>query len=361
MKQTALYNKHLELNAKMVDFAGYQMPLQYSGLTPEHHNVRKALGLFDVSHMGEFILEGEHALALIQKLTSNDASKLFDGKVQYSTLTNTKGGIIDDLLVYRFNATKYMLVVNASNIEKDLSWITAQNDLGVTIKDVSNQTSLLALQGPKAVELMSSIAGFNTAEMPYYTFKEIELQGHSIILSVTGYTGAGGFEIYCANDAAPVLWELLLSKGERFNILPCGLAARDTLRLEMGFCLYGNDIDDTTSPIEAGLGWITKFTKDFTARTIIEQHKTDGVSKKLIGFELEDRGIPRKGYDLVDADGSVIGRVTSGTMSPSLSKAIGMGYVDTQVLKEKQDFYVQIRNKRIKCKGVKFPFYKADV
>src|SRR6201986_5525022 len=359
MKNTALTDKHIELGAKMVPFAGYNMPVQYAGINAEHETVRKGVGVFDVSHMGEFILKGDKALDLIQQVTSNDASKLYDGKVQYSCLPNKEGGIVDDLLVYRLDDKTYMLVVNASNIDKDWDWISKYNTMGVDMKNISDRTSLLAIQGPKAAEALQSITDIDLPSMEYYTFKKGTFSGiDNVLVSATGYTGAGGFEVYFDNDHAEHIWDAIFKAGKPFGIQPIGLGARDTLRLEMGFCLYGNDIDDTTSPLEAGLGWITKFTKDFTARPIIEKQKETGVKQKLVGFEMIDRGIPRHDYEIADADGNNIGKVTSGTQSPSLQKAIGMGYVKNEFAKEGSEIYIKIRDNKIKAKVVKPPFYK---
>ena len=314
MKNTALTDKHIQLGAKMVPFAGYNMPVQYAGINVEHETVRKGVGVFDVSHMGEFILKGEKALDLIQRVTSNDASKLYDGKVQYSCLPNEDGGIVDDLLVYRIDEKTYMLVVNASNIEKDWNWISKFNTEGVEMKDISDRTALLAVQGPKAADALQSLTDIDLGSMEYYTFKKGTFAGiDNVLLSATGYTGAGGFEIYVDNKDAEKLWNAVFEAGAAFGIKPIGLGARDTLRLEMGFCLYGNDIDDATSPLEAGLGWVTKFTKDFTNSTPLQQQKQEGTKRKLVGFEMIDRGIPRHDYEIVDADGNPIGKVTSGT------------------------------------------------
>lgn len=344
----------------MVPFAGYNMPVQYAGINAEHETVRKAVGVFDVSHMGEFILKGENALDLIQRVTSNDASKLYDGKVQYSCLPNENGGIVDDLLVYRIDEKTYMLVVNASNIDKDWDWIVKYNTRGVDMKNISDRTSLLAIQGPKAAEALQSLTDIDLVSMEYYTFKKGTFAGvDNVVISATGYTGAGGFEIYFENQYAEQIWDAIFKAGEPFGIKPIGLGARDTLRLEMGFCLYGNDIDDTTSPLEAGLGWVTKFNKDFTNSEALQQQKTTGVSKKLVGFEMIDRGIPRHDYPIVDADGKNIGKVTSGTQSYSLQKAIGLGYVNTEFAKEGTEIYVSIRDSKVKAKVVKPPFYKA--
>jgi aminomethyltransferase len=359
MNNTALTDKHISLGAKMVPFAGYNMPVQYEGINAEHTTVRKAVGVFDVSHMGEFILKGEDALDLIQRVISNDASKLYDGKVQYAYLPNEDGGIVDDLLVYRIDERTYMLVVNASNIEKDWNWITKFNTKSVEMHNISDKTSLLAVQGPKAAEALQSLTEIDLASMEYYTFTKGVFAGvDNVVVSATGYTGAGGFEIYCDNEHAEKIWNAIFEAGAPFNIKPIGLGARDTLRLEMGFCLYGNDIDDTTSPIEAGLGWVTKFSKAFTNSEALLAEKEAGVKRRLIGFEMIDRGIPRHDYEIVDEAGNVIGKVTSGTQSPSLQKAIGMGYVSKENAKEGSEIYISIRNNKIKAKVVKFPFYK---
>lgn len=343
----------------MVPFAGYNMPVQYAGINAEHETVRKAVGVFDVSHMGEFILKGDNALDLIQRVTSNDAAKLYDGKVQYSCLPNEDGGIVDDLLVYRIDDKTYMLVVNASNIDKDWDWISKYNTNGVDMKNISDRTSLLAIQGPKAAEALQSLTEVDLVSMEYYTFNKGTFAGvDNVVISATGYTGAGGFEIYFENQYAEQIWEAIFKAGELFGIKPIGLGARDTLRLEMGFCLYGNDIDDTTSPLEAGLGWVTKFSKDFTNAEALQQQKTAGVTKKLVGFEMIDRGIPRHDYPIVDADGNNIGKVTSGTQSYSLQKAIGLGYVKTEFAKEGTEIYISIRDNKVKAKIVKPPFYK---
>jgi aminomethyltransferase len=358
MKETALTKKHIELGAKMVEFAGYSMPVLYSGINDEHETVRTKVGVFDVSHMGEFILKGPGALDLIQRVTSNDASRLFDGKVQYSCLPNDTGGIVDDLLVYRIDENTYMLVVNASNIEKDWKWITDRNHSNVEMHNISDKTSLLAVQGPLAVEALQPLTGMNLSGMEYYTFSKGKFAGcDNVLVSATGYTGAGGFEIYFENQYANKIWDAVFRSGASLGIKPAGLGARDTLRLEMGFCLYGNDIDDTTSPLEAGLGWITKFTKPFTNSENLLKQKTNGVTRKLIGFEMIDRGIPRNGYEIVDASGGIIGRVTSGTQSPSLQKAIGMGYVQKEFSKEGSEIYIKIRDKSLKANVVKIPFY----
>ncbi|PBQ34862.1 glycine cleavage system protein T [Sphingobacteriaceae bacterium] len=359
MKSTALTEKHISLGAKMVPFAGYNMPVSYKGLNEEHAAVRNSVGVFDVSHMGEFILKGPHALDLIQKVTSNDASVLTDGKAQYSCLPNNDGGIVDDLLVYKIDAETYMLVVNASNIEKDWNWIKQNDTWNVDMKNISDDTSLLAVQGPNAIAALQKLTDVKLADIPYYSFVKGKFNGiDNVVISNTGYTGAGGFELYFDNQHANKMWDGIFEAGKEFDIRPIGLGARDTLRLEMGFCLYGNDIDDTTSPIEAGLGWITKFTKDFTNRKNIETQKQTGVSKKLVGFEMIDRGIPRHDYPIADANGKVIGKVTSGTQSPTLNKAIGMGYVATEFAKADSEIYIMIRDKAIKAKVCKIPFLK---
>jgi len=359
MKNTALTEKHIALGAKMVPFAGYNMPVTYEGINAEHATVRNGVGVFDVSHMGEFILKGDNALDLIQRVTSNDASKLYDGKVQYSCLPNKDGGIVDDLLVYKIDDKTYMLVVNASNIDKDWNWIEQFNDKNVEMHNISDQTSLLAIQGPKAADALQSLTDVDLASMEYYTFVKGTFAGvDNVVISATGYTGAGGFEIYFENQYADQIWDAIFEAGAAQNIKPIGLGARDTLRLEMGFCLYGNDIDDTTSPIEAGLGWITKFSKSFTNSENLLAQKEAGIQKKLVGFEMIDRGIPRHDYEIADADGNIIGKVTSGTQAPSLQKAIGMGYVAKDYSKEGTEIFINIRNTPIKAKVVKFPFYK---
>jgi aminomethyltransferase len=359
MKNTALTQKHIDLNAKLVPFAGYNMPVQYEGVNAEHEIVRNGVGVFDVSHMGEFLLSGENALALIQKVTSNDASILEIGRAQYSCLPNNEGGIVDDLIVYRMKENQYLLVVNASNIDKDWNWISSQNDLGVDMKNISEDYSLLAIQGPKAVEAMQSLTSIDLSAIKYYHFEVADFAGiEHVIISATGYTGSGGFEIYCKNEDAEQVWNKVFEAGKAFGIKPIGLAARDTLRLEMGFCLYGNDINDTTSPLEAGLGWITKFTKEFTNSENLKKQKEEGVSKKLVGFEMTERGIPRHDYEIVDADGNNIGIVTSGTQSPSMGIAIGMGYVKTEFSAVGSDIFIVIRDKKIAAKVVKLPFYK---
>jgi aminomethyltransferase len=359
LRNTALTEKHISLGAKMVPFAGYNMPVSYTGLNEEHLAVRNAVGVFDVSHMGEFILKGENALDLIQRVTSNDASYLTDGKAQYSCLPNDRGGIVDDLLVYRMDANTWLLVVNASNIEKDWNWISKFNTKGVEMKNISEETSLLAIQGPKAAATLQKLTSVNLSDIPYYSFVKGEFAGvKNVIISNTGYTGAGGFEIYFPNEHAVKIWDAIFEAGKEFGIKPVGLGARDTLRLEMGFCLYGNDIDDTTSPLEAGLGWITKFTKEFTNYSALLRQKEKGVSKKLVGFEMIDRGIPRHDYKITDASGKEIGKVTSGTQSPSLQKGIGLGYVAADFSKADSEIYIQIRDKAVKAKVVKIPFLK---
>ncbi|MEI7964440.1 MAG: glycine cleavage system aminomethyltransferase GcvT [Chitinophagaceae bacterium] len=360
MKNTAFTAKHIALGAKMAEFAGYNMPISYSGINDEHAAVRNNAGVFDVSHMGEFILKGEHALDLIQRVTTNDASKLSDGQAQYSCLPNKDGGIVDDLLVYCVEANKvYMLVVNASNIEKDWNWISSFNDKGVEMHNISEKTSLLAIQGPNACKILQPLTDMDILNLKYYTFTKGTFAGvEHVLISATGYTGAGGVEIYFEDKdgASEKIWDAIFSAGAAQGIKPIGLGARDTLRLEMGFCLYGNDIDDTTSPLEAGLGWITKFSKDFTNRAYFENQKAAGVSKKLIGFEMVDKGIARHDHAIQDASGNTIGKVTSGTQSPTLGKAIGMGYVNKEFSAIGSEIFINIRNTAIKAKVVKMPF-----
>jgi aminomethyltransferase len=357
LKSTALTDVHVALGAKMVPFAGYNMPVTYSGLLDEHHAVRNSVGMFDVSHMGEFMLKGEKALDLIQLITSNDAALLTDGRVQYSCMPNDQGGIIDDLLVYRYSATEYYLVVNASNIEKDWNWIQQHNTFGVEMTNMSDDLSLLAVQGPNAVKVLQKLTDINLSDIPYYHYTTGSMAGlNDIIISNTGYTGAGGFELYVWNKDAKAMWDAVMEAGAEFGIIPCGLGCRDTLRLEKGFCLYGNDINDETSPIEAGLGWITKFNKDFVMRDYHLKIKENGPTKKLVGFELIDRGIPRQHYKITDANGNEIGEVTSGTQSPSLGKAIGMGYVASEFSKSGSEIYIEIRGKLLKAVVVKLPF-----
>lgn len=361
MKETALTHKHTSLGAKMVPFAGYTMPVQYQGLKHEHNIVRTGVGVFDVSHMGEFFLKGPKALDLLQKISSNDASKLTPGKAQYSCMPNAEGGIVDDLIIYMIDEETYLLVVNASNIEKDWKWIEKHNDIGVTLEDASDKYTLLAIQGPKAAEAMQSLTPTDLKNIKFYTFEKGDFAGASdVIISATGYTGSGGFEIYVKNEDAEKVWDNVFEAGKSFGIEPIGLGARDTLRLEMGYCLYGNDIDDTTSPLEAGLGWITKFTKPFINSEALAQQKEAGVKRKLVAFELLDKGIPRHNYTINDAEGNAIGRVTSGTMSPSLNKAIGLGYVPVDHKEVGSEIYIQIRNKSLKAEVVKLPFYKGE-
>ncbi|AXT21264.1 glycine cleavage system aminomethyltransferase GcvT [Flavobacteriaceae bacterium AU392] len=359
MKNTALTSIHEALGAKMVPFAGYNMPVQYEGVNIEHETVRNAVGVFDVSHMGEFLIEGENALDLIQSVSSNDATKLTIGKAQYSCLPNDNGGIIDDLIIYRIKEETYLLVVNASNIEKDWNWIQSKNTMGAEMKNISEEYSLLAIQGPKAVEAMQSLTSHNLSEIKFYNFIVGDFAGiENVIISATGYTGSGGFEIYCKNSEVEQVWENVFKAGADFGIKPIGLAARDTLRLEMGYCLYGNDISDTTSPFEAGLGWVTKFTKTFTNSEALEAEKARGPERKLIAFEIDERGIPRQGYDIVDGNGNKIGEVTSGTMSPSLGKGIGLGYVPTVFTAVGSKINIQVRKNAIPATVVKLPFYK---
>lgn len=360
MKNTALVNKHIELGAKMVPFAGFNMPVQYEGVNTEHETVREHVGVFDVSHMGEFLVTGEGAKDLLQYVTTNDISVMTPGRAQYNCMPNGNGGIVDDLIIYMFEENKYLLVVNASNIEKDWNWISQHNKFGAELRDLSDEYSLLAIQGPKAVEAMQSLTSVDLSAIKYYHFEVADFAGlDNIIISATGYTGSGGFEIYCKNDQAEQVWVKVFEAGANFGIKPIGLAARDTLRLEMGFCLYGNDIDDSTSPLEAGLGWITKLNKgEFIDSDRLAKQKEEGVKRKLIGFELVDRGIPRHDYPIVDANGHMIGKVTSGTMAPSLKKAIGLGYVETQYATPDSEIFIEVRNKSLKAKVVKLPFYK---
>lgn len=359
MKDTALKHIHESLGAKILPFAGYNMPILYEGVNAEHETVRNGVGVFDVSHMGEFLLTGPNALALIQKVTSNDASTLTIGRAQYSCLPNNHGGIVDDLIVYKMKEEQYLLVVNASNIEKDWEWISSHNDLGVEMKNLSEDYSLLAIQGPKAVEAMQALTSVDLSAIPYYHFEVADFAGiEHVIISATGYTGSGGFEIYCKNDEVEQVWNKVFEAGAAFGIKPIGLAARDTLRLEMGFCLYGNDINDTTSPLEAGLGWITKFTKDFVNSESLKRQKEIGAHRKLVGFELLERGVPRQDYEIVDKNGDVIGIVTSGTMAPSLNKGIGMGYVTTPFSTVDSKIFIRIRKNDVPAKVVKMPFYK---
>ena len=359
MKNTALTHIHESLGAKMLPFAGYNMPILYEGVNAEHEIVRTGVGVFDVSHMGEFLLSGANALTLIQKVTSNDASTLTIGRAQYSCLPNNEGGIVDDLLVYKIKEDEYLLVVNASNIDKDWDWISSHNDLGVEMQNLSDEYSLLAIQGPKAVEAMQSLSSLDLSQIAYYHFEIGDFAGiNNIIISATGYTGAGGFEIYCKNADVEHIWNKVFEAGKTFNIQPIGLAARDTLRLEMGFCLYGNDINDTTSPLEAGLGWITKFNKEFTNSANLQKQKEAGVTKKLVGFEMIERAVPRHDYEIVDATGNTIGIVTSGTMSPSMNKGLGLGYVNSEFSHVDSIIYIRIRKNDVPAKVVQLPFYK---
>lgn len=366
MKHTAFTGFHEALGAKMVEFAGYYMPIQYEGLIKEHMTVRNSVGVFDVSHMGEVWVKGPKAFEFVQWVTSNDVSALFDGKVQYSCFPNGKGGIVDDLLVYRFSEEKYLLVINAANIQKDWNWLVEQSkkfnmDIGKELINVSDDMAQLAVQGPLALKAMQKLTDEPVENMEYYTFKVLNFAGvDNIIFSTTGYTGSGGCEIYMPNNVAESIWKAVFKAGEEFGIKPIGLGARDTLRLEMGFCLYGNDINDTTSPIEAGLGWITKFNdqNDFIDKEILLKQKEEGVARRLRGFEMIDKGIPRQHYEICDANGNVIGEVTSGTMAPALNKGIGMGYIQSAFAKFDSEIYIRIRNKLLKAKIVKLPFYK---
>lgn len=360
MKNTALTHIHEQLGAKMVPFAGYNMPVSYEGVKAEHETVRNGVGVFDVSHMGEFLITGPKALDLIQKISSNDATKLEDGKAQYCYFPNEEGGIVDDLIIYKIKDEEYLLVVNASNIDKDWAWIEKHNTMGAEMRNISDDYSLLAIQGPKAIEAMQSLTSEDLSAIKFYNFKVSDFAGiEHVIISATGYTGSGGFEIYCKNSEVEQIWNKVFEAGKDYGIKPIGLAARDTLRLEMGFCLYGNDIDETTSPLEAGLGWITKFTKDFINSDNLKKEKEEGVKNKLIGFELIDRGVPRQGYEIADKDGNIIGSVTSGTMAPSLNKAIGLGYVTVENSAPESEIFIQIRNKPVAAKVVKTPFYKG--
>ena len=359
MKKTALYDKHLSLGAKIVPFAGFEMPVQYSGVTEEHFAVRERVGIFDVSHMGQFIVEGKGAKELLQYITTNDVDTLVDGKAQYSCLPNGKGGIVDDLIIYKLADEKYFVVMNASNIDKDWEHISKYNEkFGAKMSNLSDETSLIAIQGPKALETLQKLTSANLSEIPYYHFTTATVSGvENVIISNTGYTGSGGFEIYFPNQYADLLWDALTEAGKEFDLLPCGLAARDTLRLEKGFCLYGNDIDDTTSPLEAGLGWITKLNKgEFVDSEFLKKQKEEGISRKLVGFELLDKGVPRHDYPIVDVDNNVIGKVTSGCPSPMKKSGIGLAYVDKSHFKLDTEIYIQVRNKNLKAKVVKTPF-----
>ena len=362
MKNTAFTSFHESMGAKIIQFADYNMPVQFEGINIEHQTVRNGIGVFDVSHMGEFWVKGPKAFEFVQRVTTNDVAKLTDGKVQYTCFPNGKGGIVDDLLVYRIDAETYLLVVNAANIDKDWAWCNKQNTIGATLYNASDEIAQLAVQGPLALKAMQKLTNENITDMEYYTFKKINFAGvKDVILSTTGYTGAGGCEIYMSNEDAPKIYEAVLEAGKEYGIKPIGLAARDTLRLEMGFCLYGNDINDTTSPIEAGLGWITKFVdgNDFIDRKFLEKQKEEGVERRLRAFEMIDKGIPRQHYEICDKDGNIIGEVTSGTMSPMLKKGIGMGYVKKGFTKLDTEIYIKIRNKLLKAKIVKLPFYKG--
>ncbi|MFL9481613.1 glycine cleavage system aminomethyltransferase GcvT [Chitinophagaceae bacterium LWZ2-11] len=360
MKNTPFTEKHIALGAKMAEFAGYNMPISYTGINDEHATVRNNAGVFDVSHMGEFMLKGENALDLIQRVTSNDASKLTAGKAQYSCLTNNEAGIVDDLIIYCIEENKtYLIVVNASNIEKDWNWISAHNTKNVEMHNISEKTCLLAIQGPNATKILQPLTDTDIMNLKYYTFTKGVFAGvENVLVSATGYTGAGGVEIYFEDKdgAADKIWNAIFEIGGPQGLKPIGLGARDTLRLEMGYCLYGNDIDDTTSPLEGGLGWITKFTKEFTAKDILEKQKAEGVKRKLVGFEMIDRGIPRHDYVIKDAAGNVIGKVTSGTQSPSLGKAIGLGYVTVENAAIDSEIFIDIRNTPVKAKVSKLPF-----
>lgn len=360
LKKVALNDLHEKLGAKMVPFAGYNMPVRYTSDIEEHLCVRNDVGVFDVSHMGEFVLDGPDAMDLIQRVVSNDVSKLVDGQAQYAYLPNEDGGIVDDLLIYRFNQQKWMLVVNASNIEKDWNWVSKFNSKDVKMKDVSDSHSLFAVQGPKATKALQKLTSVNLSDISFYNFVVGPMAGvEHVIISATGYTGAGGFEIYVSNDHAEKVWNAIFEAGEEFNIKPIGLGARDTLRLEMGYCLYGNDITDKTSPIEAGLGWVTKFTKEFTNSENIKKQKEEGVDQRLVGFKMIDRGIPRSHYEIMDADENVIGEVTSGSQSPSMECGIGLGYIKNPHTKPGSEIFIAVRKRRLKAEVVKLPIYKA--
>ncbi|NJN24740.1 MAG: glycine cleavage system aminomethyltransferase GcvT [Cyclobacteriaceae bacterium] len=360
MKKTALYDRHIALGAKMVPFAGYEMPVRYASELEEHHAVRNSVGLFDVSHMGEFLVSGPNALQLIQKISANDATKLTIGRVQYSCMTNSTGGIVDDMLVYKIKPEEYMLVVNASNIEKDWDWINKNNDEGAELQNISDKVSLLAVQGPNALKLVQKLTSTDLSKLAYYTFSKgnIEDITDGVVLSATGYTGSGGVEIYVYNEYALAAWDKIMAAGQEFNIKPAGLGARDTLRLEMGYALYGNDIDDSTSPIEAGLAWITKFNKPFINAENLMLQKQAGPQKRLVGFVMEEKGIPRSGYEILHPDGEVIGAVTSGSMSPTLGYGIGMGYVQAKYAGLGTELLIAIRARKLKAKIVKLPFYQ---
>ena len=361
MKKTPLHQTHLELGAKMVPFAGYEMPVRYSSDKEEHLRVRNGVGIFDVSHMGEFLVEGPEALELIQRVTSNDASKIVDNQAQYSCFPNEQGGIVDDLIVYRFDAEHYLLVVNASNIEKDWNWISARNVNGATLKNISDEMCLFAVQGPKAAEALQPLTSVNLQEIKFYHFTTGEIGGiKDVIISSTGYTGSGGFELYVKNEDAVDLWNKVMESGKPYDLRPIGLGARDTLRMEMGFCLYGNDIDDETSPIQAGLSWITKFTKEFTNSENLKAEKEMGPKRRLVGIKMLDKGIPRKDYDILDDQGVKIGHVTSGTLSPSLEVGIGLGYVISGQHQPGTEVFINIRGKSLKAQVTKPPFYKQQ-
>ena len=358
-KRVALHDVHEKLGAKIIPFAGFEMPVRYTSDIEEHLAVRNRVGVFDVSHMGEFKLVGKNALDLLQLITTNDVSKLIDGQAQYSCMTNESGGIVDDLIIYRWDENEFYVVVNASNIEKDWNWIKKHNTMGVQMENLSDELSLLAVQGPYAMDVIQKLTSIDLASIPYYSFKTGSVAGaNNVIISNTGYTGAGGFELYIWNKDVKKVWDALFEIGKEFNIKPIGLGARDTLRMEMGYCLYGNDIDDTTSPLEAGLGWITKFTKKFIASEKLTKQKEEGVKRKLIGFEMIERGIPRSHYEIQDENKNKIGEVTSGTQSPSLNKGIGMGYVNINYSKPDTTIYIKIRDKLVKAQVVKMPFYK---
>lgn len=359
LKKVALNDLHEQLGAKMTPFAGYNMPVRYRSDIEEHNTVRNGVGVFDVSHMGEFLVKGPMALALIQKITSNDAAKLENGRAQYSCFPNEQGGIVDDIIVYRISEEEYMLVVNASNIDKDWTWINKHNTMGAVLEDVSDQLSLFAVQGPLAGKVLQSLTDIDLPAVKFYTFQKGTLAGvPNVLISATGYTGSGGFEVYVPNKYAEEIWHKIFEAGKSDDIQPIGLGARDTLRLEMGYCLYGNELDDTTSPLEAGLGWITKFSKEFVNSESLAKQKENGIAQKLVGFEMVDRGIPRTGYAITDAAGLSIGKVTSGTQSPSLGKGIGMGYVKTSFAEVGREIYISVRNRKLKAQIIKLPFYK---
>lgn len=361
MKKTPFTDNHIALGAKMHEFAGYNMPIEYSGITDEHQTVVNGVGVFDVSHMGEFWVKGPKALQLLQKITSNDVAKLETGKIQYTCLVNENGGITDDFLLYRYESEKYLMVVNASNIEKDWAWCVKNNTMGAQLENSSDKTALLAVQGPKAMQTLQKITEIDLSAIPYYTFVTGKIGGvDNVIVSNTGYTGAGGFELYFYPEYGMKIWNAVFEAGEEFGIKPVGLGARDTLRLEMGFCLYGNELNDETTPLEAGLGWITKFVdgNDFIGRELLEKQKSEGVKRKLFGFTMADKGIPRTGYEIVNADDEVIGQVTSGTMSPMLKRGIGLGYVSTEYAKAGTEVFIKVRNRKLKAEATKLPFRK---